>query len=270
MRLRDAHAVVVGGSTGVGAALVRRLSAEGARCTVIALPSDDLDKVVAEVGGTALPLDLADLDAVDGAIDRAIAASGPVDVLVCNAAVSPAGPFQDFTAKQLRDSTVINMVSQMELIRQVLPGMIARRAGTITTTGSLSTEMTMIHLGAYVPSKAGLTKCATDLQTELRDYDIRVFTFLLGSVKGTALANKAIEDPVVDFIERRAGDMGVLSPERVADRMTEVIGSDQASALITIPKLAAGLVQFRNLPVRLLDPLMGRPARKFKRGAGRS
>jgi short-subunit dehydrogenase len=118
----------------------------------------------------------------------------------------------------------------------------------------------------YVPGKAGLTKFATDLQSEVRDYGIRVFTFLLGSVKGTALANKAIEDPVVDFIERRAGDMGVLSPERVADRMAEVIASDRSSALITIPKVASGLVQFRNLPVRLLDPLMGRPARKFKRG----
>lgn len=266
MRLSGTHAVVVGGSTGVGAALVRRLSSEGVRCTVIALPGEDLDKVVAEVGGTALPLDLADHEQVDGAIERAIEAGGPVDILVCNAAVSPAGPFQDFTAQQLRDSMIINMVSQMELIRQVLPGMIARRKGTITTTGSLSTEMSMIHLGAYVPSKAGLTKCALDLQTELRDYDIRVFTFILGSVKGTALANTAIQDPVVDFIERRAGDVGVLSPERVANRMTEVIGSDQASALITIPKVASPLVQFRNLPVRLLDPLMGRPARKFKRG----
>jgi NAD(P)-dependent dehydrogenase (short-subunit alcohol dehydrogenase family) len=267
MKLRDAHAVVVGGSTGVGAALVRRLSSEGARCTVIALPSEELDKVVAEVGGTALPIDLADLDQVDGAIDRAIEAGGPVDVLVCNAAVSPSGPFQDMTAKELRDATVINMVSQMELIRQVIPGMVARGGGTITTTGSLSTEMSMIHLGGYVPSKAGLTKCALDLQAELQDYGIRVFTFLLGSVKGTALANKAIEDPVVDFIERRAGDMGVLSPERVANRMTEVIGGEQSSALITIPKVASGLVQFRNLPVRLLEPLMTRPARKFKRGS---
>jgi NAD(P)-dependent dehydrogenase (short-subunit alcohol dehydrogenase family) len=268
MKLHDAHAVVVGGSTGVGAALVRRLTAEGARCTVLALPGEELDKLAAEVGGTAQPLDLADLDQVDGAIDRAEAANGPVDVLACNAAVSPAGPFQDFTAKQLRDATVINMVSQMELIRQVLPGMVERRKGTITTTGSLSTEVSMIHLGAYVPGKAGLTKCALDLQSELRDYDIRVFTFLLGSVKGTALANKAIEDPVVDFIERRAGDAGVLTPERVAKRMVEVVGSDRKSALITVPRVAAPLVQFRNLAVRLTDPLMGRPARAYKRGAG--
>lgn len=268
MELRDAHAVVVGGSTGVGAALVRSLSAAGARCTILALPGEELDKLAAEMDGTAVALDLADFDQVDGAIGRAEAAGGPVDVLMCNAAVSPAGPFQDFTARQLWDATTVNMLSQMELIRQVIPGMKARGRGTITTTGSLSTEVSMIHLGAYVPGKAGLTKCALDLQSELRDYGIRVFTFILGSVKGTNLANKAIEDPVVDFIERRAGDAGVLTPERVAARMVEVVGSDRKSALITVPKAASPLVGFRNLTVKLIDPAMGRPARAYKRRAG--
>ncbi|GAA5162887.1 SDR family oxidoreductase [Pseudonocardia eucalypti] len=261
--------VVVGGSTGVGAALVRALAAEGARCTVLALPGEELDQVVAEVGGAEVPLDLADFDQVDGAIGRAEALNGPVDVLMCNAAVSPAGPFQDFGARQLWHATTVNMLSQMELIRQVIPGMRARGRGTITTTGSLSTEVSMIHLGAYVPGKAGLTKCALDLQSELRDYGIRVFTFILGSVKGTTLANKAIEDPVVDFIERRAGDAGVLTPEVVAKRMVEVVGSDRKSALITVPKAASPLVGFRNLAVKLIDPVMGRPARKFKRQAHR-
>jgi short-subunit dehydrogenase len=266
--MRDTHVAVVGGSTGVGAALVRRLAEQGARITVMALASEQLDKLAAEVGATAMAIDLADLDQVAGAIARAEEAGGPIDVLVCNAATNVSGPFQNLTAAQLRDCLTVNMLAQMELIRQVLPGMIARRRGTITTTGSLSTEVSMIHLGTYVPAKAGLTKFAVDLQSELRDYGIRVFTFVLGSVKGTALANAAIADPVVDFIERRAGDAGVLTPERVADQMTEVIASNRRSAVITIPKAAAPLVQFRHLTVRLLDPLMGRPARRYKRSAG--
>ncbi|MDT7660241.1 MAG: uncharacterized protein QOF38_4956 [Pseudonocardiales bacterium] len=265
MRLRGAHVVVVGGSTGVGAALVRELAARGARPTVLALPGAELEKIAHDVGGTAQPLDLSDLAQVDGAIARAEAAGGPIDALVCNAATNVSGPFQSITAEQLRTTMTVNLLSQMELVRQVLPGMISRGRGTITTTGSLSTEVSMIHLGTYVPAKAGLTKFAVDLQSELRGYGIRVFTFILGSVKGTALANAAIEDPVVDFIERRAGDVGVLTPEVVARRMTEVIGSDRGSALITIPKAAAGLVQFRHLTVRLIDPLMGRPARRHKR-----
>ena len=49
----------------------------------------------------------------------------------------------------------VNMIAHMELVRQVLPSMIERHAGTITFTGSLSTELSMIHLGCYVPSKIG-------------------------------------------------------------------------------------------------------------------
>jgi short-subunit dehydrogenase len=265
MKLQDAHALVVGGSTGVGVAIVRQLAARGARLTVLALPGQDLDDIAAEIGGVAQPIDLSDLGQVDGAIARAEAATGPIDILICNAATNTSGPFEDLTAEQLRRAVTVNMLSQMELVRQVLPGMIARGAGTITTTGSLSTETSMIHLSTYVPAKAGLTKFATDLQSELRDYGIRVFTFILGSVKGTALANAAIEDPVVEFIEKRAGDVGVLTPERVAKRVVEVLASDRRSALITIPPAAAALVQFRHLTVRLTDPFMGRSARKFKR-----
>jgi len=265
MKLQGAHTVVVGGSTGVGAAVVRQLATRGARVTVLALPSRDLDDIAAGIGGVAQPIDLADLAQVEGAIARAEAATGPVDILICNAATSVGGPFDKLTAEQLRRAMTVNMLSQMELARQVLPGMIARGGGTITTTGSLSTETSMIHLGSYAPAKAGLTKFATDLQSELRDYGIRVFTFVLGSVKGTALANAAIQDPVVEFIEKRTGDVGVLTPERVATRIVEVLASDRKSALITIPAVAAPLVQFRHLTVRLTDPFMGRPARKFKR-----
>jgi NAD(P)-dependent dehydrogenase (short-subunit alcohol dehydrogenase family) len=265
MQLKDAHAIVVGGSTGVGQAIVRGLAAQGARPTILALPGPELEKVANEVGGVAQTIDLADLSQLDGAIARAEDVNGPADILICNAATNTSGPLESLSAEQLRRAVTVNMLSQMELIRQVLPGMIERRHGAITTTGSLSTEISMIHLSSYVPSKAGLTKFAIDLQTELRDYGIRVFTFVLGSVKGTALANAAIEDPVVDFIERRAGSVGVLTPERVAKRFVDVLASDHKSAVITIPRSAAPLIQFRHLTVRLAEPIMGRPARRFKR-----
>lgn len=265
MQLKDAHAIVVGGSTGVGEAIVRALAARGARLTILALPGAELEKIAADAGGVAQAIDLSDLSQVDGAIARAEDRNGPADILICNAATNISGPFESLTAEQLRRAITVNMLSQMELVRQALPGMIERGRGVITTTGSLSTEVSMIHLASYVPSKAGLTKFAVDLQSELRDYGIRVFTFVLGSVKGTALANAAIEDPVVEFIERRTGSVGVLTPERIAKRVVEVLASDRKSAVITIPRSAASLVQFRHLSMRLSDPVMGRPARRFKR-----
>jgi NAD(P)-dependent dehydrogenase (short-subunit alcohol dehydrogenase family) len=269
VQLRGSHAFVVGGSTGVGAALVRRLVQEGGSVTVLALAGTELDAIGAETGARTVAADLSDLDQLDGMIDRVEAEGGPIDLLVCMAAVGPSGPFQATTAETLRMSVHVNMLSHMELVRQALPGMIARRSGTITFTGSLSTELTMIHLASYVPSKAGLTRFAYDLQTEVRDYGIRVFTFALGSVKGTPLASAAIEDPVVAFIEERAGDAGVQTPEGVAERMVEVVTSRRKRGQVAIPKVAQPLLVFKSLPDRLVAPFLSGPARKKKRESER-
>lgn len=267
MELRQAHAFVIGGSTGVGAALTRALVAEGAKVTVLALKGPDLDAIGAETGAATIAADLSDLDGLEGMVDRAEAVHGPVDLLVCMAAICPSGPFQDYSAEQIRKTVAVNMIAHMELVRQVLPGMISRGSGTITTTGSLSSEISMIHLGCYIPSKAGLSRFAFDLQSEVRDYGIRVFTFALGSVKGTPLASSAAQDPVVGFIEARAGSMGVLSPKTVAGRMVNVLKSNRRHGVMAIPRLAQPLLALKALPDRLLDPLMGRPARKHKRSS---
>jgi NAD(P)-dependent dehydrogenase (short-subunit alcohol dehydrogenase family) len=170
MELKDTHAIVVGGSTGVGQAIVRGLADRGARLTILALPGPELERIANEVGAVAQPIDLGDLAQLDGAIARAEERNGPTGILICNAATNTSGPFESLSAEQLRRAVTVNMLAQMELIRQVLPGMIARRMGAITTTGSLSTEVSMIHLSSYVPSKAGLTKFAIDLESELRDW----------------------------------------------------------------------------------------------------
>jgi NAD(P)-dependent dehydrogenase (short-subunit alcohol dehydrogenase family) len=268
MELREKHAFVVGGSTGVGAALVRRLAGEGAKLTVLALEGPDLERIGTETGATTIAADLAEPEQLDGMVTRAEAGHGPVDLLVCMAAVCPSGPFQDYSADTLRRTVNINMIAHMELVRQALPGMVERRSGTITFTGSLSTEVTMIHLGCYVPSKAGLSAFAFDLQTELRDYGIRVFTFTLGSVKGTPLATLAAQDPVVGFLEARAGDVAVLTPEDVATRMTEVIKSNRKRGVIAVPKAAQPLLGYKSLPDRLMSPLLSLPARRQKRRTG--
>lgn len=179
--------------------------AEGAKVTVLALAGPELEDVGRETGAATIAADLSNLDELDGMVARAEAINGPVDILVCMAAICPSGPFQEYTTEQIRKTVTVNMIAHMELVRQVLPSMISRRTGTITTTGSLSSEISMIHLGCYIPSKAGLSRFAFDLQSEVQDYGIRVFTFALGSVKGTPLASKAAEDQVVGFIEARAG-----------------------------------------------------------------
>lgn len=267
MNIRQAHVVIVGGSKGVGAALADELAARGARLTLLARPSPELNEVAARTGGVALPVDLSDHGALDGVIARAEAANGPVDAIVNNAAMTTGGPFHELTAEQLRASVTTNLISHMELDRQALAGMVQRRRGMVQVVGSLSAEVSMIRLAAYAPAKAGLAKFAVDLQRELKDFGIGVQVFILGSIPGTQIARSVVGDPVIGFIEKRTGTIGALTPEGVAGRMADRLDRGR-SCVRTLPAMAGWITQARLVPVRLIDPLMSRPARAEARRLG--
>jgi short-subunit dehydrogenase len=262
VELSGAHVVIAGGSKGVGGALARELNRRGSRVTVMARESDSLQSLAKEIGGTAVPVDLTDLESLDGLIDRIESEEGPIDILVSNAATAKTGPFRETTARDLRNGIFTNFASHLELNRQVLPGMFGRGAGTLAIVGSVSAEVPMIHLGTYAPAKAGLVKFGIDLGNELRPSGIRVPVFILGSVPHTQLSVEGVKDPVIAFIDKMTGTIGVMTPEKVAKRIADVLATDRRSAVYAIPRMAAPLVQFRLLPQRLVDPLLVRPALK--------
>lgn len=265
MDIKNAHVFVSGGSKGAGAGIAREFARRGARLTLLARPSAELDALAAELGAVAINADLTDLDSLDGIVARAEERNGPVDVMVNNAAIINSGPFNELTARQLRNGITANMLAHMELVRQVLPGMLARKRGAIAINGSLSAEVTMIHLGNYAPAKAGLAKFGVDLQGELRGSGVSVFVFILGSIRGTQLSNAGRQDPVIDFIDRRTGDFGVITPELIGKRVVDYVASDRQRAVVTIPRLLAPIIKFRLLPVIAMNPVMLFQALKEKR-----
>lgn len=262
MDLHSAHVAIVGGSKGVGAALAHERAHRGSRVTVLARDSNELYKVAADVGGRALPVDLTDLDSLEGLVDRIEDAGGPIDILVSNAATITPGPLAEMTAEALRAGVMTNFVSHLEINRQLAARLVERGRGTLAIVGSVSAEVSMIHLGTYAPAKAGLVKFAVDLQRELRPSGVRVPVFILGSVPDTQLSVKGVDDPVIAFIDKATATVGVLTPQKVARRIADVLASDRRSAVYAIPRLSAPLVQFRLLPLRLVDPLLVRPALK--------
>jgi short-subunit dehydrogenase len=260
----------VGGSKGVGAALADELGMRGARLTLLARPSSQLTEAAARSGGFALPVDLSLPSALEGVIERVEAVNGPVDAIINNAAMTTGAPFHKLTAEQLRGSMMTNLLAHMELDRQVLGGMVERGRGLVQVVGSLSAEVSMIRLGAYAPAKAGLAKFAVDLQRELKDVGIAVQLFILGSIPGTQVARSVVGDPVIAFIEKRTGSVGALEPKEIARKMADQMERDRSSVR-TLPALAGWITQARLLPVRLIDPLMSRPARaEARRLVGRS
>ncbi len=100
-------ALVTGGGSGLGAAISRRLAADGAYVIVNDLQAEAASKVAADVGGEAAPFDVTDSAAFTAAVDGAVAKHGRIDVLVNNAGIVHDRP-------EIRERSMANMAARME------------------------------------------------------------------------------------------------------------------------------------------------------------
>src|SRR3954447_7003171 len=104
MRVSGIHAIVTGGSQGIGVATARILAARGAQVSLIARDEDRLAEAAKSVGPGAATAsaDVTDKAAVTGAIERLVAARGPCDLLITAAGSSSPGYFEQLDVDTFR------------------------------------------------------------------------------------------------------------------------------------------------------------------------
>ena len=105
MRFEGRKALVTGGASGIGAAISRRLAAEGAQVTIGDVNLDGAKEVAGEISAEAIELDVTDLDSAKAAVDGA----GGVDILVNNAGTDDFGFFADMTPERWERLVAINL-----------------------------------------------------------------------------------------------------------------------------------------------------------------
>jgi len=181
-RLDDKVAWVTGSSRGIGAAIARLFARQSALVAVHGRDPKALNAVHAEIekeGGRAIAVagDLTNFAAVEAMrlqIERDL---GPIDILVANAGGSftPPGPLEDITEESWRDSVEGNLTATFLTIKSVLPGMKARKTGTILTMSSSAARRP--HPRSPVPyaaAKAGIQILTQHLATQVGPFGIRV------------------------------------------------------------------------------------------------
>jgi NAD(P)-dependent dehydrogenase (short-subunit alcohol dehydrogenase family) len=156
---------------------------------------DATSAAIRALGRRALPLvaDLHDLESVQSAADRAVGEWGGVDLLVNNAVDTGPGSMVrvlDLTVEQLQAKLAANVVSQMALVKELLPGMLARGRGTIVDVSShvaIADPPGPVGKGgwglAYAASKAAFHRFAPLLAIELGDDGIRAYNIDPGYVE---------------------------------------------------------------------------------------
>ena len=257
MKLPGAHVLVTGASRGIGGLVADGAAARGATVTLVARSADNLAARAAAADGQVLPCDLADPAQRAGLVERAEKAAGrPLDVHVNCAGVDEAAGMLEVTAEQLRRLYEVNLLAPAELMRQALPGMVARRRGHLVTVSSGFSTVTGPGLTPYASSKAGLSHFHAGVRLELRGTGIGTTLVEPGPV-GTdmyaRIESHGLSAAVVDRLVRLQLTR-VVAPEEVATQVLDAVESGRQH--VVLPRRMSPVLAFTWLPRRVGDVVL--------------
>ena len=182
MRLVDAVVLVTGASSGIGAATAVRLAASGARLIVTGRNEERLREIAARTHATPLAADLTEPGGPELLVEKALAAEGRVDVLVCNAGAGWAGPIGELPGTKASELINLNLLAPVQLARLLAPGMAERGAGRLVFVSSIAGATGVRDEAVYAATKAGLNCLAESLAYELAGTGVGVSLVLPGVV----------------------------------------------------------------------------------------
>ena len=178
-------ALIQGGSRGIGAAIVKRLAAQGAAVAFTyvssAAKAEELQNSVISEGGKALAIhaDSADAGAIRNAVNATVEAFGRLDILVNNAGVLAIAPLEDFKLEDFDQTLAINVRSVFIATKEAAKHM--GEGGRVINIGSTNAErMPFGGGGPYAMSKAALVGLTKGLARDLGPRVLRSTTCSLG------------------------------------------------------------------------------------------
>jgi NAD(P)-dependent dehydrogenase (short-subunit alcohol dehydrogenase family) len=200
MRLEKQRALVTGGASGIGAAISRRLAAEGATVLIGDLNVDGAQEVAGEIGGEAVRLDV-----TDPAIALAVVEShGPFQILVNNAGIDEFGFFTQ-TDPEMWDRVIgVNLNGVLACTHAVLPAMQEAGHGRIVSIASEAGRVGSKGSAVYSAAKGGVIAFMKTIARENARFGIT--------------ANAVAPGPIDTPLLRRAAELGQIG-ERIIDTM---------------------------------------------------
>lgn len=173
MELHNRIAVVTGGGRGIGRALARRFTAEGASVIVADIDGAAAEAVANEIGGAGVQLDVSDEAAVADLVGLVTQDRGRIDVFCSNAGIATGGGVEVPDAEWQR-TWDINVMAHVYAARAVLPQMLERGDGYLLQTASAAGLLTNLGAAPYSVTKHAAVALAEWLAVTYGDRGIRV------------------------------------------------------------------------------------------------
>jgi NAD(P)-dependent dehydrogenase (short-subunit alcohol dehydrogenase family) len=253
--LDGAVAVVTGATSGIGAAIVRRFAAEGARVVLVARRSDQGEALAAELDGEAW-FSRADVTSEEDVAQLASAVEercGRVDVLVnCAGAPATVGSLAETDVETFRHVYDVNVCGPLLTMKHFSPGMRERGSGSIVNISSVAGMRAVLSGLDYSVSKAALLQLNAWAASELASSGVRVNSVSPG------LVLTGIYGKVAGLNDETADSSAAIDAlaAKIAPRLSEVIparrpGSPEeiAAAVLYLAGPASAFINGHNLVV---------------------
>jgi NAD(P)-dependent dehydrogenase (short-subunit alcohol dehydrogenase family) len=238
--------LITGCSTGLGHSLAKAVLASGQNAVVTARDAAKVQDLVNAYPQAALAasLDVRNADQVANVVKQAEARFGAIDVLVNNAGHGYRAAVEEGDAGEVSDLFATNFFGTVEMIKKALPGMRARRTGTILNVSSIAGRLAAPGSGYYSASKFAIEGMSDALRKEVGPLGIRVTIIDPGAFR-TDFAGRSLQQASAN-IKDYATTAGPRRKENDKTHGTQPGDPDRAA--VALIKLVAG----EKLPARLL------------------
>ncbi len=244
--LQRRRAVIVGASSGIGAALARRLAAEGYRVAVLARSQAGLAALCTEINAehgeiraAAYPHDVTDLKAIPALFQRLVKDLGGLDLFVYCAGVTIPVAIDEFNPDKDQQMLQTNLAGALAWLGRAAALFQGAGAGQLVGISSVAGDRGRVLNPAYNASKAGLDAYLEGLRNRLTRRGVHVLTVKPGFVD-------------TDQIKGSPRTFGVISPEKAADGIWKALRARKQ--LVYVP----GFWRYIMLIVRLVPSFIFR------------